>query len=157
MRCRKGKDVQRIRTYRLVICLSVAVLALVNCMDPGEYEPEEPPQKTDPPGPPSAVLPLQDTVFRSEYSHWVTLDWTSVDSAEGYEFQVCNDSTFYAAFPYQGQFPPFSFCAMCYPPLTTYYFRVRAYSDAWIWYTDWSNIRRFHLIPVEDDTIFPPN
>jgi hypothetical protein len=140
----------------LMAFIVIAIVASFSCMDPNDYKPDDPPQKIDPPEGPSALLPEQDTVFRSEYSHWVTFDWTEVDSAQGYEFQVCTDSTFYGAFPYQGQIPPVSFCAMCFPPITTYFFRVRAYSDAWTWYTDWSNVRRFHLIPVEDDTIFPP-
>lgn len=139
------------------VFIAIALMASFRCMDPNEYKPEDPPQKIDPPEGPSALLPVQDTLFRCEYHCWVTLDWTEVDSAEGYEFQVDTDSSFAASYPYQGQFPPTSFFATCFPPVTTYFFRVRAYSDAWTWYTDWSEVRKFHLMPVEDDTIFHPH
>ncbi|UCD04642.1 MAG: hypothetical protein JSV98_05850 [candidate division WOR-3 bacterium] len=136
------------------VIISVLVILAIGCMDPDEYKPEEPPEKTDPPEGPSVLLPLQDTLFRCEYYRTVLFDWTGVDSAQGYEFQIDRDSTFTTAFPYQGFFPPYSFEAFCFPPVTTYYFRVRAYSDLWTWYTDWSDTRRFHLISVQDDTIF---
>lgn len=138
----------------LLLLVSVGFLLTVGCMDPDEYKPEEPPEKIEPPDGPSVLLPVQDTLFRCEYYCLVMLTWTHVDGAEGYEFQVDRDSTFSMSFPYQGFYPPYTFSAFCYPPITTYYFRVRAYSDAWTWYTDWSDTRRFHLMPVQDDTIF---
>ncbi|MGB7055650.1 MAG: hypothetical protein WBE28_10060 [bacterium] len=145
-----------VRGFPMVI-MTIILMACFGCMDPDEYKPEDPPQKTDPPLGPSALLPLQDALFRSEYYCAVTLDWTTVDGARGYEFQVDMDSSFTSSYPYQGQFPPASFSAVCFPPVTTYFFRVRAYSDAWTWYTDWSEVRRFHVMPVEDDTIFLVN
>lgn len=137
-----------------VMVMWMVLLLVVACMDPDEYKPEGPPEKTEPPEGPSVLLPVHDALFRCEYYCNVRLDWTEVDSAQGYEFQIDRDSTFSASFPYQGIFPPYWFEAFCFPPITTYYFRVRAYSDAWTWYTDWSDIRRFHLMPVQDDTIF---
>ena len=142
------------KTVNVLPILVAVFIAVLGCMDPDEYKPEEPPVKTDPPGGPSVLLPNQDALFRCEYYYTVMLNWTDVDSAQGYEYQVDTDSTFSSSFPYQGQWPPSSFYAVCFPPITTYYFRVRAYSDAWTWYTDWSDTRRFHLIPVQDDTIF---
>jgi hypothetical protein len=141
----------KLDVHFLLLCI---FLASFGCMDPGQYEPEEPPVKTDPPAGPSVILPEQDTLFRCEYSVAVALDWTAVDGAEGYEYQVNTDSSFAASFPYQVTNPPTAFHASCYPPITTYFFRVRAHSSAWTWYTDWSGLRRFHLMPVEDDTIF---
>lgn len=134
--------------------LAFAFLVSSGCMDPGQYEPEEPPVKTDPPEGPSVLLPAQDALFRSLYDRWVTLAWTVVEGAEGYEFQVDRDSSFAASFPYQYSGDTTAYNAYCYPPITTYFFRVRAHSSAWTWYTDWSELRRFHLMPVEDDTIF---
>ncbi len=142
-----------IQNFALVFVVTV-FLAVAGCMDPDEYKPEGPPEKTDPPDGPSVLLPAQDASWRCEYYYPVTLNWTGVDGAQGYEFQVNTDSTFSSAFPFQGFFPPYTFYAVCFPPITTYYFRVRAYSDAWTWYTDWSDTRRFHLMPVQDDTIF---
>ena len=143
----------RVRSFTVTV-LPIVFLLAVSCMDPDEYKPEGPPEKTDPPEGPSVLLPAQDTLFRCEYYRSVLLNWTGVEGAQGYEFQVDRDSTFSASFPYQGFFPPYSFQAFCFPPITTYYFRVRAYSEAWIWYTDWSDTRRFHLASVQDDTIF---
>lgn len=142
----------------MILCvyflLMSVFLANVGCMDPGQYEPEEPPVKTDPPAGPVVLLPEQDTVFRSLYSVAVDLDWTEVEDAEGYEYQVDTDSSFVASYPYQCLGHSAAYYAHCFPPITTYFFRVRAFSSAWTWYTDWSDMRRFHLIPVEDDTIF---
>jgi len=135
-----------ITTAFLFVCMG--------CMDPNEYKPEDPPQKIDPPEGPSALLPVQDALFRSEYYCQVMLDWTEVDGAQAYEFQVDTDSNFTYSYPWQGYYPPTIYSAVCFPPITTYYFRVRAYSDEWTWYTDWSDIVRFHVMPVEDDTIF---
>jgi hypothetical protein len=142
------------RTRNALLILVVAFLAIAGCMDPDEYKPEDPPEKTDPPDGPSVLQPPQDVLYRCEYYYTVWLNWTDVDGAQGYEFQVDTDSTFSSSFPYQGEWPPSSFQAACFPPITTYYFRVRAYSNAWTWYTDWSDTRRFHLMPVQDDTIF---
>ena len=136
-----------------VLFAAIAVAPLSGCMDPFEYDPGGPPAKTDPPAGPSVLLPVQDALFRCEYYAVVTLDWTSVEGAQGYEFQLDTDSTLALSYPYQGQYPPVEFAAYCLPPLTAYYFRVRAYSDAWTWYTDWSDTRRFHVMPVQDDTI----
>jgi hypothetical protein len=144
---------KRIQGFILVF-VSVGFILGVGCMDPNEYEPEGPPEKTDPPEGPSVLQPDQDTLFRCEYYYVVTLDWTRVNGAQGYEFQIDRDSTFATSYPYQHQYPPTLFSAYCFLPATTYYFRVRAYSDAWTWYTNWSDTRRFHLMPVQDDTIF---
>jgi hypothetical protein len=119
------------------------------CTDLSEYEPEGPPQKADPPEGPSVLLPTQDTIFFCVHYCWVPLDWTQVNGAWAYEFQVSMDSSFMGSFPYQGQYPPTEVSTILFGPGTTYYFRVRAYSDLWIWYTDWSDVRRFYLMPVE--------
>ena len=157
VRCKERRDAHIVLMSFFIVYSLLSFLSVVSCMDPNEYKPEDPPQKIDPPAGPSAILPLQDTLFRCEHYCSVTLDWTEVDSAQGYEFQIDTSSSFSGSFPYQGQYPPTSFSAYCYPPVTTYFFRVRAYSDLWTWYTDWSEVRRFYLMPVQDDTIFPPN
>lgn len=145
-----------IKSISLVVTTAILMVILA-CMDPDEYKPEDPPQKIDPPEGPSALLPVQDALFRAEYYCEVMLDWTGVDGAQGYEYQVDRDSTFTGSYPYQGEWPPVVHSAVCFPPITTYYFRVRAYSDAWTWYTNWSEVIRFHVMPVEDDTLFVTN
>lgn len=134
--------------------LAFLILTSLYCMDPGQYEPEEPPVKTDPPEAPSVLLPVQDALFRSQYSITVTLAWTEVEDAEGYEYQVDSDSSFASSFPHLCGNDTTGYYAYCIPPITTYFLRVRAHSSAWTWYTDWSDLRRFHIMPVEDDTIF---
>jgi hypothetical protein len=153
MLCKTNRGQVFMRWFLMAVTM-ITIMACFGCMDPDEYKPEEPPQKIDPPEGPTALLPLQDALFRSEYYCWVTLDWTGVEGAQGYEFQVDTDSSFTGSYPFQGEFPPSSFSAVCFPPVTTYFFRVRAYSDAWTWYTNWSQVIRFHVMPVEDDTIF---
>ena len=131
------------------------LLAGIVCMDPSEYEPEDPPQKVDPPEAPLMLLPEPDDEYRCMNTCWVSFDWSYVEGAQGYEIQISPDSTFMNAFPYpaygSGALHELTFHA----PRITYYCRVHAYSSEWTWYTAWSETRRFHLLPVAGDTIFP--
>lgn len=133
--------------------LAFVSLASYGCMDPSQYEPEGPPVKADPPEGPTVLQPAQDVIFRIRYQELVHLAWTAVDGAQGYEYQVDTDPSFVGSFPYLTASTDTSYYAHSYPPITTYFFRVRAHSSAWIWYTDYSEPRRFHVMPIEDDTI----
>ena len=133
----------------ILLFMPLLIIFHFACTDLSEYEPEGPPQKVDPPEGPHALLPAQDTMFYCEHYYWVTLDWTLVNGARAYEFQVSMDSSFTGSCPYQGQYPPTDVSTTLYGSPTTYYFRVRAYSDLWTWYTDWSEVRRFHLMAID--------
>lgn len=137
-----------------VVLLLISFSVLISCMDPGDYEPEGPPEKPEPPGPPVMLTPTQDAEFHCREYAWVQFDWTPVEGAQDYEIQYDTSASFTYAFPYPA-YPPASFSLIFYAPMTTYYARVRAYSSAWTWYTEWSDPRRFYLLPSSGDTIFP--
>jgi hypothetical protein len=122
------------------------------CMDPTEYKPDEPPEKSEPPDPPIILLPESDTVFRCYQNHVVVCDWTLIEGAQAYEMQIDTISNFSSSYPH-GASPPTPVLLSVYPPMTTYFLRARAYSSSWIWYTDWSDTRRFYLIPTSDTII----
>jgi len=143
-------------SLKLILVL-LALLAVVVCMDPSEYKPEDPPQKIDPPEAPHMLLPEADDEYRCMNTCWVSFDWSYVEGAEGYEIQISADSTFANAFPYPAYGSSALHELIFYAPRITYYCRVHAHSSAWTWYTAWSETRRFHLLPVTGDTIYPTN
>ena len=151
MQCIKN---QKINRFFSVVFVLFVFLIQCGCMDPHEYEPEEPPEKPEPPEAPTILRPESDEEFRSQDKRSVPLNWSPVEGKEYYEIEIDTTAGFTYSHPHDVYAPPTSVYLLCYPPRTTYYFRVRAYSSAWIWYTDWSETRRFYLIPVSADTVF---
>ena len=142
------------RLNKLFSLAFILFLFFINfgCMDPDEYKPDEPPEKLEPPEAPNILLPEPDAEFRS-YDHClVQFDWSPVEGAQEYEIEIDTTSTFSHTWP-EACWPPTAVLLPFYPPKTTYFFRVRAYSSSWIWYTDWSESRRFYLLPVGSDTV----
>jgi len=142
------------RLGRLFSLTFILFLFFINfgCMDPNEYKPEEPPEKLEPPEAPTVLLPEPDAVFRSKDQCLVQFDWSHV-GGQGYEYEIDTTPDFIYDYPHTTS-PPIAVLLTFYPPQTTYFFRVRAYSSSWIWYTDWSEPRRFYLLPVSTDTVF---
>ena len=119
------------------------------CKDPGEFEPEVD-SLIDPPGPTRLIYPPDDTGYVvSSANPVLEIDflWNAIIDAEYYEFQIASESTFNDSYT------------------TTYtlsintinntvihtgdnYWRVRASSPLWTWYTDWSEVRFFRVWSV---------
>lgn len=124
----------------------LAVIAVIRCKDPEEFEPDDPYRET--PAPPQLIAPLPDTFFPCGQRHAVTFDWTDVSGATVYQHESDTLPDFSTAVTLQVNNPPATFTFYRYHHRTTYYWRVRAGSALWIDpYTDWSDTRTFDLIP----------
>jgi len=140
----KNSEIYRILTkiYPLLFLLSFVFLNL-ECKNPEEYEPGDPSQP--PPSAPDILLPLSDTTFYGTV-YPVIFDWTSIDGAERYEIELDTNSFFSAGSLYTTYSHPFTIqCIRYHSPKTTYFFRIRGGSSLWTYYTDWSEIRVFHI------------
>ncbi len=125
--------------------LSLSTLLLItgiSCKDPEEYNPEI--QKIPPPDPPEIILPLTDTVI---CSGGVLFDCTVPAGTQIFQIQADTLSDFsttemFLRYPWQ-----LSACISLtfYHGRTTWWARIRAGSEDWNDYTDWSDNRRFYL------------
>lgn len=152
---RKMKETKMNRRLKQLFSLtSILFLFFIHfgCMDPDELKPDEPPEKIEPPEPPIILLPEPDTAFRCHRSRLIQCDWSLVEGAQSHQIQIDTSSSFSYSYP-QGATPPTSVRLYVYPPMTTYYLRVRSNSSSWIWHTDWSETRRFYLISTSDTFI----
>ncbi len=134
------------------------------CKDPNDYAPPED-SLLEPPDPPQLISPANDYTFMVQtfpFNMYIDLDWTAVDQAEVYEIEHTIDT---------------------FPPITDYsetnswtivirdtyrlcdhYWRIRATSSNWVWWTDWSEKWHFdarwrpsapqHIYPPDDTTFY---
>lgn len=114
------------------------------CKDPEEFEPVD--SLLPPPSPPGLIHPFPDTVFPCGVSYDVFFYWKPIESAGVYQIQIDTASTFSTELFLQVSSPPTTIKLNRYGNRTDYFARIRAGSSLWIWYTDWSEIRLFHLI-----------
>jgi hypothetical protein len=122
------------------------MIAVIQCKDPEEFEPDDPYRET--PAPPHLIAPQQDTFFPCGGTYAVTFDWTDVPGATVYEHESDTSPDFSTAKTEVVNEPPATISFFRYHFRTTYYWRVRAGSALWIDpYTDWSDIWTFDLIP----------
>jgi hypothetical protein len=120
------------------------------CQDPHDFEP--PPDTMVPPPNmvPELISPPNDTgIIYKQDGHgadtiWVLYIWDIVPQAQYYDLQVSRDTSFpdSTADTYR--------CAANSQTVVmsgagSFYWRVRAGSDYWTWYTDWSDVWRLRL------------
>jgi hypothetical protein len=155
-------------TGKLIICifaLCVVVSGLYvqpGCKNPDEYEPPE--DSLVPPGElPQPTDPVNGFVYMWAYEYQpfeisVEFEWTDVEQAESYQLEYTIDT-----------FPPI--IMDCESNLYTllirdttgrfcnHYWRVRALSSAWEWFTEWSEQWYFELRmkPSGPQLLYPPN
>jgi hypothetical protein len=132
-------------SHILIAILLVFYFVNVQCRDPYEFEPIFD-SLTPPPGAPVLLHPCNDTIYvEYSYPHEIVFEWSYIDGAEYYFFELSTTSTFVNPEKMQAVSPC---CTIqVYPPLpwekVFYYWRVRAYCRSWWWYTDWSETWHF--------------
>jgi hypothetical protein len=123
-----------VKTFALIF-----ILSQVLCIDPYDYEPDYP-ALIDPPAAPVLTYPAMNTYFESTtLPYTINLEWQYVLQAESYCIEVSIDSFFFGSID---DIESFSYDYSA-PAYGKYYWRVRADSRAWKWYTGWSNINTF--------------
>jgi hypothetical protein len=143
------------KTYRvsLKIILFIAIVIMFShlpagCKDPHDFEPELD-SLIPPPEAPQLISP-------SDSAGWVYIEalgpvlvdfnWTEVEGVEYYELQLGVDTTFSDPSIYKISYNNISIAFL--PRIV--YWRVRAASSRWTWFTDWSEIRYCRIWwPVE--------
>ncbi|KPK63429.1 hypothetical protein AMJ83_07120 [candidate division WOR_3 bacterium SM23_42] len=132
----------------LIVCILMIVIFDTDCKDPYEYEPPEDTLLT-PPGPPLLVYPRDNFVFMdpaalpgASFAIHVQLDWQPVEHAELYELELTTDTL-----------PPntiycdsdgwYFLIQNDNTKLCDYFWRVRAYSSDWQYFTEYTAQRRF--------------
>ncbi len=131
----------------ILACLAVALAAgLLVCKDPLSFQPGDP-SMPDPPGPPVPVYPPDgENTGDYGYPQDVAFQWGKVNGAIFYQVEVYTESI--------PELPNLHTIADGVTTTTVtvrfgrygfYYWRVRAGSHRWNWYTDWSELNRFVL------------
>jgi hypothetical protein len=119
------------------------------CKNPEEYNPDD--SLIEPPEPPQPISPPEGTsyVWTPQVGSIFHLDfeWSTVTGAQRYELEIDTDSSFDNAAVYSTSYT--SIQAELYE-IDTYFWHVRAYSSAWTYYTEWSDIRTFRIAPPID-------
>ncbi|MEO0190329.1 MAG: hypothetical protein ABIL18_05055, partial [candidate division WOR-3 bacterium] len=113
------------------------------CKNPHDYEP-----KFDslypPPAPPQLISPKNDTAiwYGTPFPHNVLLTWSSVNGAEYYQLEIVKDDS--SALTGENLIDvDYSSYNFTINRNGYYFWRVRAYSRNWTWYTEWSVVYHF--------------
>ncbi|MEE8597108.1 MAG: hypothetical protein V3T09_04800 [bacterium] len=142
-----------------ILSISLIVYLQPGCKDPSEYEPPEDTLLV-PPDPPQLISPINGFVIMFESvapDTYYERKWTKIEQAEGYQMECTIDT-----------FPPFivdfetNVCTIWIIDtgrLYNYYWRVRAYSSAWEWLTEWSEqwCYALRMRPYGPQPLYPPN
>lgn len=121
------------------LSVSVALLCLLACRDPNSYQPFDP-TMPDPPAPPVLVYPGNGWVSNDySYPQNVSFGWQGVPGAQFYEIDV--GSTFWGFTRQVSQ----TSVVESIPLYGLYYWQVRAVSNKWNNYTNWSEWFHFAL------------
>ncbi len=128
--------------FLLSFTLIVSLTYNTACKNPQDWQPPFD-SLYPPPEAPQLISPKNDTTFwyQTPFPHEVILKWSLVDGTEYYELQIARDSLILPDVD-----PIRVDAALVNHTLerTGYYFwRVRAYSRKWTWYTDWSKTWHF--------------
>lgn len=147
---------------KILFILSIILLFNFNhgCKDSSEYEPPED-SLLPPPDPPQPVSPINGFIIMFESvpadTHY-ELKWTNIEQAESYQVEYTIDI-----------FPPFvldcetNVCTIWVDDTTgrlcNHYWRVRAGSSVWEWFTEWSEQWWFELRmrPYGPQLLYPPD
>ena len=121
----------------------VALLSLLACRDQNSYLPFDP-TKPEPPAPPVLVHPAYGWMCDDyRYPQNVSFGWQAVPGAQFYEMQVNDDSLFPGTRPFWRVYQ--TSAVYSFQTYGVRYWRIRAASNGWNNYTDWSSPFRFSL------------
>jgi len=132
----------------LLLVIVFAIYPQNGCQDPHDFEP--PPDTMVPPPNivPELVSPPNDTgIIYKQDGHgadtiWITYIWDIVPQAQYYDLEISIDTSFSEVDAYR--------CAANSQTVVMsgaghFHWRVRAGSDYWTWFTDWSDVWRIRL------------
>lgn len=149
---------KNIKVYQTLIKLSLLVLTFfllslnLTCKDPEEFKPVD--SLLPPPQAPEFSLPLADTIFwipnqgSDTIGAHVIFDWSIIEDAEIYEIHIDTNLSFDSP-KFERRIltsSPAIIGILCYHTKPSYFSRIRAGSNLWTWFTDWSEIRKFHIL-----------
>ncbi len=131
-----------VMTFFLIFILFFFTNYNGGCKNPHDYEPPFD-SLSPPPSAPKLISPPNDTIlyFQTPFPHDIKLKWSIIEGVEYYQWQIANDSTILPDAPIKNV----EECSTTYVIGRNgfYFWRVRAYSHNWTWYTDWSETRHF--------------
>ncbi len=139
-------------TIKGFLILSITALFIINtgCKDPYEFAPE-PDTLIPPPNPPRLVYPPDDTGY--VLTNIPGLDvvqiefiWNAIIDAEYYEFHISSEPTFNDTLTRIYELSYNTLDSIFTRSSTgDHFWRVKASSPSWTWFTDWSEVRRFRI------------
>jgi hypothetical protein len=132
--------------------LKVSLFALVvfvcsiypGCKDPFSYQPPEDTLNPAHRGPELLYPPNDTAIWRDQWQpppYELEFRWTAVQEAEFYELHMDEDTLFNAEVIQVND----TVTTVVFNNSAKLYWRVRAYSTDWEWYSDWSPIWRFSV------------
>lgn len=127
-----------IKTLLLITSIVLFAGLPTGCKDPDEYQPYQD-SLISPPAAPQLLNPQDDTgwVYVPGLGPVVVdFEWTPVEGAEYYELHLYSDSTLVDTAVYKVAYNNVTIAFL--PRLI--YWRVRASSSRWTWFTDWSEM-----------------
>lgn len=132
----------------LILFITALFSANPGCKDPYEFAPE-PDTLIPPPNPPRLVSPPDDTgyvVTNIIPSVQIQFIWHAIIEAEYYEFHISIEPTFNDSSTdvYTQSYNTLDITKDT-SSIGKHFWRVRASSPRWTWYTDWSETRRFRI------------
>ena len=152
-----------LKTIILLLLLTMTLLIVmsgVNCRDPHDFEPDID-TLLDPPAPPELLSPESAYVYMATtypyFYIYVDFSWTEVSGAEEYSLEVTVDTFAPVIYPTTDQ--AWTIIIMDTYRLCDYSWRVRAYSAAWKFYTEWSETWTFEARRQPDgpELVYPSN
>lgn len=130
-----------------IIFLSAIILCInlnPGCKDPDEYAPPQD-SLVQAPAPPQLITPPDSDVVSLTMGLGVDVyfEWSAIADAEFYEIDVSNDEAFSIVIQHHKVYAHSATLTFDFPG--DYFWRVRAYSPLWTWYTIWSEARYFWI------------
>lgn len=143
----------KVRSLILKILLIFIILLCIDfnsgCKGPEEYAPPAD-SLIPPPEPPQPLSPPYDTAywFGQGGQGWeyvvVVFEWTPIEGAQQYELVLASSASFGSSIFSTFQTSGTRITVRIYSP-TEVYWHVRAESNQWTWFTDWSETWYFRV------------